>query len=478
MRVCFLIYQLGIEGDPLGVMQLAALAVQAGWQVDLCTCADDLPAHLQAHRPDLVSISMMTANVQPLVKAARRIREHLPELPILVGGPHPTFCPECVEEPSFTGICVGEGDGAFVDVLHRVENGKAWDDIPNIHTRQHTNPVRPLVEDLDALPFMDRTLVYTKSSAMRRFRLRSFAASRGCPYQCAYCFNHAYHRLYRGLGKIVRRRSVDHLLAEVKEVVATYPTSYIRFADDAFAHRVDGWLEEFSRRYRDEIGIPFYCLIRADCVDEDMVRLLKEAGCQSACMSIEAANEEIRRDVLNRNVSNQQLIRAFDLFNRENIHIYTNNMVGLPGSSTSDEEATVDLNIRCRPAVANFTVCTPYPGTTLHEYCSKKNLLPPSPSTVSTQHDSILTSFTPEEKRKQINIALLGPTVIRWPKLKPFVFKYLVALPTNPFYRILHFITKNMLFSRYIVPIKYSLSDYVALGWQQLAGHVGQWRKS
>jgi len=479
MKLLFLVHQLGIEGDPLGLMQLVSIARNAGWELKLCTCLDDdIIDVCSQFQPDLISISMMSADFPPIVEKSRKIRQEFADLPILVGGPHPTFCPECVSEPSFSGICVGEGDGAFLDVLHRIEQGIAWDDVPNIHTRHRKNPVRPLVENLDELPFMDRELIYQKSPAMRRFRLRSFAASRGCPYQCTYCFNHAYHRLYRGLGKIVRRRSVDHLLAEVKEVVAKYPTSYIRFADDAFAHRVDDWLQEFSRRYRQEVGIPFYCLIRADCVDEQMVQLLKETGCRSVCMSIESANEEIRKTVLNRNVTNEQLIRAFDLFNEAGIHIYTNNMVALPGSTLQDEWRTIELNIRCRPAVANFSVCTPYPGTTLYDYCRTNDLVSESVATITTQHESILNSFSAKEKSHQINVALLGPTVIHWPWLKPLVFHVLMHLPPNLLYRLIHFIVKNMRFSRYIVPIRYTLSEYISLGWQQLSWHFRQWKKT
>ncbi|MDP3427413.1 MAG: radical SAM protein, partial [Humidesulfovibrio sp.] len=328
MHILFLEPNLSIEGDPMGVMQLSAMAHTRGHTTDIVQLEDDYVDAIRKAAPGLLAVSMMSTEYVRMRSAIAKIRAALPELKILAGGPHPTFVPSCIDDLAVDGICVGEGDYAFLDVLERCEAGRDWDGIPNIHTRTSKNPPRPLVEDLDTLPFPDREIVYRNSPAVGSFRLRSFLSTRGCPFMCTYCFNHAYNAMYKGLGRVVRKRSVDNLLAEVEMVVRTYPTDFLKFADDSFVLGVDDWLREFSVKYRQRVGLPFYCLVRADVVTPEMVRLLKEAGCVSVCMSIETGNETIRREVLHRNVTNERIIQAFDLFNAADIRIYTNNMLG------------------------------------------------------------------------------------------------------------------------------------------------------
>jgi anaerobic magnesium-protoporphyrin IX monomethyl ester cyclase len=282
--------------------------------------------------------------------------------------------------------------------------------------------------------------------------------------------------MYRGLGRIVRKRSVENVLAEVKQVTRRYPTDYVRFADDTFAHGVDAWLEEFSRRYPQEIGLPFYCLVRANSVSADLVKLLREAGCRSACMSIESANPHIREEILNRRMTNEQIVAAFDYFNEAGIHLYTNSMLGLPTATMADEVATVELNIRCRPAYGNFSVATPFPGTEMFEYCQKAGLLPTDlePGQIrSTGQESVLTSFTPAEKRFQNNLYFLGPLAIKFPLLKGLIVRHLARLPANPAYFLVHYLLKNYLFMKYIVPIRFGWRDFIVLGLSQLKA---EWR--
>ncbi len=476
MKVMFLINFLSIEGEPMGVMQLSSIAKSRGWETSLCLASDDYLRHIDRTQPDLVAVSMMTTDYRALMPAIRRIRRRFSDLPIIVGGAHPTFSPDLIKQEAITAICLGEGDTAITAVMDRIESGTPLDGIPNIHTIQTQAPLSPLIGDLDSLPFLDREILYDNSSAARHFRLRSFYASRGCPYGCTYCFNHAYNHMYRGLGKIVRRRSVDNVLAEIDDVARRYPTEYIRFSDDAFVHRVDEWLEQLARDYPKHAGIPFYCLVRANCVTPDMVRLLKEAGCRSVCMSIESASERIREEVLNRKMTSEQIVRAFDLFNDAGIKIYTNSMFGLPSSSLQDEMDTLDLNIKSRPAYANFTICVPFPGTEMFEYCKTHGLLPadlsPEEMVMSVGEESMLSGFSARDKRVQKNLAMLGPLVVRFPWLKELVTGYLVHLPPNKLYGAVHFILKNYLFKKHIVPIRFTLKDYFVLGYAQLKAEM------
>jgi anaerobic magnesium-protoporphyrin IX monomethyl ester cyclase len=478
MRVLFLQNYLSIEGDPMGIMQLSAIAKRKGWDTELALANENYLRIIEKRRPDLIAVSMMTTDYLGLMHAIREIRQRELDIPIIVGGPHPTYSPDLIEEPEISAICVGEGDLAFQEALERIERNYPLDGAPNLHTRGSKSPLAPLVEDLDSLPFLDREIVYEKSLAMRTFRLRSFYSSRGCPYKCTYCFNHAFNDKYRGLGKIVRKRSVDNLLEEIKQVMRRYPTDYIRFSDDVFVHRIDSWFEEFAEKYPREVGVPFYCLMRANTVDDNLVKTMKEAGCGSVCMSIEAGNPHIREKIILRKMSSDQIAYAFDAFNNAGIKVYTNSIVGLPTSTVETELETLDLNIRCRPAYSGFTVGLPFPGTEMHQFCQREGVLPPEMTTedlLSFGQESILNCFSKKEKRIQRNMVLLGPLVVKWPFLrKPFT-KCLMHLPVNPVYLLIHYFVRNYLFKKHIVPIEFTLNDILTLGFAQVKSEIRTW---
>ena len=126
----------------------------------------------------------------------------------------------------------------------------------------------------------------------------------------------------------MRRRSVDDLLAEIKEVAQHYPVArFVRFADDVFVvNKEDEWLEEFAERYPKEIGLPFYCLIRCNALTENVARLLKKAGCKSFSMSIEAGSERVRNDIMKRNMPDAMVRHAFALARKYGINAWGNSI--------------------------------------------------------------------------------------------------------------------------------------------------------
>ena len=469
MKVLFVVKHITIAGEPMGIMQLSALARQRGWESYATESGEKCLKSVEALRPDLLAVSCMTGDYLDIREDILKIRSIQPDLPILLGGPHPTFVQDVVDDSPVDGTCIGEGEGAFCEILERMENGdRSFDGIANIQTRTSRMPIRPLITNLDDLPFIDRDLIY-KDSPWNHFKLRSFYTSRGCPYNCAYCFNHAYRKVYRGLGPTYRKRSVDNVIAEIRQVKSAYPMEYIRFSDDVFIMQHDAWLEEFAEKYSRDVGIPFYCLVKTDVVTPEVVKLLKNAGCSSVCMSIETANEHLRGQVLNRKgQSNEEIVRAFTLFNQAGINIYTNSMIGLPHSTIQDELDTIELYIKAKPKCGLFTICVPYPGTELFNYCVANKLLKEDLSHEDINQTSgdysMLDSFNSSEKIVQKNISLLGTLAVTFPCLKNIIIKKLIYFPNNKLFFFIYFLIKNYQFSKYIVPINYSIGDYFRLG--------------
>ncbi|GFK94830.1 2-hydroxyethylphosphonate methyltransferase [Fundidesulfovibrio magnetotacticus] len=467
MHILFIEHSLSLEGEPLGIMQLSALAKNHGHNTSLTFLTENYLNVIKQTSPDVIAISIMSCHYSAFKSAIHTIKRSFPSTPIIAGGPHPTFSPNCIYDIEVDAICIGEGDFSFIEFLNSIEHHDTFENISNIRTRTSSTSLRPLIANLDDLPFIDREITYDAYPAANAFSLRSFYTTRGCPFSCTYCFNHAYNKLYSGLGKIVRRRSVNNVIQEMKLVTHKYKTSFIKISDDSFVLSADNWLRDFSERYSSEISIPFYCLLRADIVTEEIVYLLKKAGCASLCMSIETSNDQLRKNTLKRNTTSDTILKAFDLVNSYGIKIYTNSMLGLPGATFADDLNTLDFTIKCKPAYGHFTILTPYLGTDIYEQCKKLDILDPasslSDSAPSTNDLSVLTSFTDAEKNMQRNIHFLGPTIVMFPFLKPFFIRHLINLPSNFIYFLIYFATKSYSFNKHIIKLKHTPRNFLIL---------------
>lgn len=446
--------------DPIGLMLISALAKKQGHRTRLGILSrEDIFGLIHSEKPDIIAYSASTGEHKYYLEINKKIKQEYPEVFTVMGGPHVTYFPESALENSIDAVCIGEGDTAFLELLSRLERNEDISGIKNIATLQQPAPeIGMLYEDLDSLPFPDRELFYEKTE-MRDWPLKSFMASRGCPFSCTYCFNHVFRKMHEGKGQIIRRHSVDYLIEEVRRVKDRYRMDCVKFYDDMFTYRADEWLEEFARKYRQQIGLPFHCLTRANVVTEDMAKLLKEAGCYSVSMSIEAGNERFRNELLKRNMTEEEILNGFHLFHRYGIYTFSNNILGLPYAKLEDEIETIDLNIKAKVSYVEFPIFHPYPRTELGDYCIEQGIYKPDYSGLhmSYMNKSPLSSFTEKEKNIQRNLSTLGLLVVWQPWLKTPVFKWLIYLPYNRLYFLLYYLAKVYLNKKRVYPIKLGL---------------------
>ena len=283
--------------------------------------------------------------------------------------------------------------------------------------------------------------------------LKNVMTGRGCPYDCTYCFNHAWKRLYRNKGKLVRRHSVDYILGLLKYIKNNYPLAVIKFYDDIFAFSLDDWLIEFGERYPREIGLPFYMLTRADLLTEDIARILKQAGCTTISMSIEAGREWVRNGILKRNMSDDQIKHAFELCHRYGIAVFSNTMLGLPDTSIEDDFYSIKFNIEVGTDYAEFPIFYPYPGTDLGDYAIDSGLFHGDFDNLPKSYmgRSPLFLFDKVQKDTHSNLALLGMIAIAFPFLWP-ILKLMSKVPhtdfINKLYTVIYQIIKMFLIRR------------------------------
>jgi radical SAM superfamily enzyme YgiQ (UPF0313 family) len=375
-RILFIIRDTALV-ERYGVMVLAAVLKNAGHEVRLAragrTRFEELAAAVEAFGPAALFYSAMTGEHQVLVALNRRLKESGYRGLAVFGGPHATFFPEMVCEAGVDAACVGEGEGAAVDVADALAAGRDWTTVANLWAKKADgevvrNPLRPLIADLDELPFGDRDVVYEGDAALRDHPTKIFFAMRGCVYACTYCFNHRFNEMYHGRGKICRTRSVDNFLAEMKYVAGRWPLAYMQLDDDTFLLHRRPWLEEFAARLPAEVGVGFMCNVRVDLVNDDSARLLKAAGCHAVWMGVECGDERVRRELLKRPHTNDEIVAAVQLLKRHGLRVATQNLCGLPvPDPVAVDEATLKLNMACRPDFGWSSIFYPYPRTELGE---------------------------------------------------------------------------------------------------------------
>lgn len=359
---------------------------------------------------------------------------------------------------------MARGEGPIVDLANALGNGGLKPDIPNwwfkIDDEIVRNPVRPLERDLGALPLPDRELIYKKHEYSRNAYIKRFMGSRGCPYQCTYCFNHAYYQIYKRERR-GNQRPVDKIIEEALWVRANWPLQYVFFIDDLFII-YDDWLEEFAEKWPKQVGLPFFCNVRADLLvrGPHKVGLLAKAGAFTVSMGIEAANDRIRTDLLKRHMTRDHIIQAGNLLRDAGINVTATNILGLPSGTLEDDIDTMRLNAEARISYAQAFIFQPYPGTELGQYTMTGNFVADTfnfDDIASISWERSTLTFEADEKRQIEHLQRWFAIGVEYPWLEPLI-RRLIKLPHNKFidgcYWWIHKLFKGYLLNHRVHPIR------------------------
>lgn len=339
----------------------------------------DIINEIKALHPDLVAFSVVSDNYPWALSLAQRIKKVL-DVPVVFGGVHPSSVPEyVVAQPAVDYVVIGEGEAALLDLVNNLSNPAACTAIPNIWAKKGKevirNEVRPLVEDLDTLPFPDKDIFYAKLPYLREGYIT--ITSRGCVNKCTFCNNSLYKdTIYRGKGRFFRRRSPESVLAELKRVKETYPYTAVHFWDEIFISDKK-WLFTFLEDYKREIQVPFTCCIHVNFIDEEVVSWLKAAQCWQAIMGVQSLNEELKKRILNRRESNEQVRRTIHLLKDAGILTICENMLGLPTQTEEDLINMLRFYNETRPNRLSLYFIRYYPRTEIIETALQHGILTP-----------------------------------------------------------------------------------------------------
>ena len=374
-----------------GIAYLSAMLKSAGHTTGLVDLTfglkeDGIISQTKNFDPDIICISSKSTEYPTALQVSKALKKDI-AAPVFCGGIHPTVAPdEVISSGCFDGICIGEGEHALLELVTKMERGENYYDTPNFWFKDGNNVIKndvmSLIAELDSLPHPDREIFYYEKYLTARDGQADFIFSRGCPFNCTYCINHYLQKLYRGKGVYTRFHCIAYVIDEIKSVMENYEITTLKFEDDTF--NIDyKRLKEFCETYQKEIELPFECNLRADRCNEEMFKHLKRAGCERANIGVEAGNEDIRKNILKRDMSDEQIISAFRLAKKEGIHAMSFNMVGLPYETRDDIQKTIELNKKIDADSIQASVFVPFQGTELYMLCEEKGWLDKEKSTTS-----------------------------------------------------------------------------------------------
>jgi len=348
-------------------------------------------------------------------------------------------------------ICRGEGEEAFRKMIQSVKKSIDYKIIEKLWVRDGgriiKNPIGSLIKNLDSIPFPDRQLISLGTDSGKQIfgNSRTVMFSRGCPNRCSYCFNAAWNKLFQGC-RIIRYRTVDNIIQEIKDLVRNFKLDMIYFQDDNLSLIPRDILREFCQIYKDEIGLPFLAQFRPELVDEELVMMLKQAGMELATVGVECGDETVSRDILHRGmVTNRDIIRAFDIFNKYKVKNFSQNLSALPvPNPLAVDLKTIQLNIRCKPTWSSFALLIPFPKTKIWEYAVTRGFMGEHDYQSMKRFPSVFTRtrlhYSNHSIRAQVNnLHKFSSIAVKFPCLLPII-KVIIRFPPNPLYQYIHFL--------------------------------------
>jgi len=448
-----------IYREPLGIMSLAS-SVDKKHEVFVAEPNyDNLRAKILDIKPEVIGYSVRTGFHTYYLELNRTLKKEFKFISVF-GGPHATFFPDMIHNDGVDCICRGEAEEAFLDLLDTLENKGDVTKVKNFYIKRpegvYRNGCRPLVEDLDTLAFPSRSLFHSYPD-MRKSKVRSFMSGRGCPFDCSYCFNAALKDIYKG-QKYVRRRSVDNIINEIESARSHCDFEIAIFEDDTL-NLDKKWLRDFSNKFK-RTGLKLICVgIRPDLTDEETVSLLKDANCVNVGFGIESGDEKIRRSILGRHMSDEQIINCAGLFKRYKIACITENILGIPGTDLKDDLKTLELNLACKPDYGIAHIMQPYPSTKIFEYAVSQGMYKGNFDNLGSFYGT--SSLEMSDRYERENLQRLFALVITFPFLYRYI-KALVRLRMRFLYNLLHDLHKAYAGIRRI-PYKRTVKDYLSL---------------
>jgi radical SAM superfamily enzyme YgiQ (UPF0313 family) len=321
--------------------------------------------------PKIIGISLMEPQAKFAWIFLERLKREDDNYIIIVGGPHATMAPEEVLSKIGVNIVIqGEGEQSILNVIRDINKDRCT---PNDKFLIKPGPLR----SLSSLPPEDLSIFPFDQVVKGKNNMFSATIGRGCVYSCSYCINKSYLDKFNFKVKdYIRMKPFRNVLSEIKPYI-TDDVRFIGFEDDDFLiydKMMPDKLEEFYKEYKAKIGLPFSINANLHSVTEDNILAFKDAGGFIIRVGIESS-ERLRKEVLNRQMTNKFMYEKLFLLQRYGIEISTYNMIGLPHERKEDVEELFDINALFQPSFIKIMTFYPFKSTPIYNMCIEEDLI-------------------------------------------------------------------------------------------------------
>lgn len=334
-----------------------------------------LQKSLNHFQPDAVGLHTLTFNLLDVINCIKVIKRHHAEIRVILGGPHVNIYPkESAQLPGVDFVVLGEGEAPLLDLLDCIENQHRLQDVKGLVFTQDGETmqtgIRPLIEDLDRLPFPAREMTdFNKyySPVSRYNPITTMFTSRGCPYKCIFCDR-------PHLGKSFRCRSAESVVDEM-ESISRLGIREVFVLDDTFTvnrQRVVDICTEIRKR---NLEMVWDVRARVNTVDYDLLKLMKRSGCERIHLGVESGNDKVLEN-LRKGITKDQVRTAFRSCRKLGITSFAYFIIGCPGESDAEIRDTTTFMKEIRPDFIHLSVMTPFPGTELYRIGLEKGIIP------------------------------------------------------------------------------------------------------
>lgn len=404
-------------GLPLGLLYIAAVLEKSEFTVEIYDAqinvhkpiSHDLDGNMhmgdswevveeeiRKRNPGLIGITNpFTTQFDNAVRVAEIVKRVNKEIPVVVGGNHPTVNPEDFfrRTGAVDIVCMGEGEYTMLEIADAWREQRELKDIPGTAVREGNqvkiNQHRGYIQNLDILPFPAYHLINLENyfflnkmgfdgRPVCRYpgfeRAVSVITSRGCPFNCIFCSIHLH------MGKKWRGHSSEYVLKHLRFLVDKYNVKHIHFEDDNLTLNPERFKEIIDDLLESKINIIWDTPngIRADTMTKELLEKSKESGCSYIILGIESGDQRVLSEIINKKLELTEVIRVATWCKAVGLDTMAFFVIGFPGETLTDMKKTVDFALNL---MKNFDVlpavfmATPLLGTRLYEICKENGYL-------------------------------------------------------------------------------------------------------
>ncbi len=375
--------------EPLGILYIAANLIKNGYDVSVIDCfaenlsCNDLKTKICDIKPDVISFSVLTASGSFALEAGQWIKSNLPDIFVIMGNVHASvYSYAYLYNKSCDLVIHGEGEEIFLEILKRLEKSISFGGLDAVsfveNGRIYENKKFAFVKGLDSMPHPARHLLKKDLYKLLPISnqpyisrgdevVRSMMTSRGCPNRCTFCVVHH--------GSNPRFRSPENVLEEMLEINDNDKASYVVIQDPLFMANKRRAIEICEKKINNNIGFLWEADAHVKYADDELLSVMEKAGCYALSFGIESGVQRLLDGVRKGTKLNDIISAVERVKKRTKIKACGLFILGLPGETYEDTVKTIEFAKSLPLDMAQFSICTPYPGSPLYEELVKNKMI-------------------------------------------------------------------------------------------------------